>query len=218
MKINSYKNYNPAFGAIKIAETKNYLKRIETPIIVYELTQKDIAFLNHLKKLKMKELMPGANLFDYMYEIWQEIFNIAVEQAKSKSHVSLLGVFNNRPCSILNFSKQKGEYKINTICSWPAESDKKVTFAGKTLFSILFKDFLKNNGTHIDIDAVTNAPFNGVSKYMSLGFRQRGGENYILAMRAEKDSIEKTSKILDEFIKIVPFYETEEINLLDILI
>ncbi len=66
--------------------------------------------------------------------------------------------------------EEKNSYKINTICAWPVEPDKKVPYAGKTLFSVLFRDFLQNDYMYIDLDAITNGPFNAVAKYMSLWF------------------------------------------------
>ena len=212
MKITQSHSYKPAFGAIKIADTKNYINNIETPISVYLITQKDSAFLDKLgKSLKMRDLM--SQLSENMCNIWQEIFNIAISQAKSKDKVTLMGFFKNKPCSVMNYTKEKNSYKINTICSWPVEPDKKVPYAGKTLFSLLFRDFLQSDCKHIDIDAITNGPFSAVAKYMSLGFKQRGGENYILAMRANKESVAKSLNSLDEFITVNPSVCFKEVDL-----
>ena len=212
MKINQSTGNKPAFGAIKLADTKNYINNIETPISVYLITQKDSAFLDKLgKSLKMRDLM--SQLSENMCNIWQEIFNIAISQAKSKDKVTLMGFFKNKPCSVMNYTKEKNSYKINTICSWPVEPDEKVPYAGKTLFSLLFRDFLQSDCKHIDIDAITNGPFSAVAKYMSLGFKQRGGENYILAMRANKESVAKSLNSLDEFITVNPSVCFKEVDL-----
>ena len=214
MKVNQISNYKPSFGAIKIADTKNYIKNIETPISVYFLTEKDTAFLNQLKKIiNMKNLMSG--LPENMYNIWQEIFNLSITQAKNSSNVTLMGFFRNKPCSIVNYTKEKKSYKIYTICSWPVERDKKVPYAGKTLFSLLFRDFLQNDYKYIDLDAITNGPFSAVSKYMSLGFKQRGGENYILSMRAGKENVLRALHSLDSFMTITPCTSFKEVNLLE---
>lgn len=213
MKINQSTGNKPAFGAIKLADTKNYINNIETPISVYLITPKDIAFLDKLgKSLKMRGLM--SKLSENMCNIWQEIFNLSISQAKSKDKVTLMGFFNNKPCSVINYTREKNGYKINTVCSWPVESDKKVPYAGKTLFSVLFRDFLQNNFSHIDLDAITNGPFNAVGKYMSLGFKQRGGENYILAMRANKESVVKSLNSLDKIIRVKPSVCFDEVDLL----
>ena len=152
-----------------------------------------------------------------MCEIWREIFNITITDAKNSQNTSLLAVFQNKAVAILNYTENNSKYKVKSVCSWPAKRDKKVPYAGKTLFAVLFKHFLQNNGKYIDIDAITNGPFNAVGKYMSLGFKQRGGENYILAMRAENENIAKTVKSLDEFIKITPVSENKEVSLFEII-
>ena len=217
MKVQHSQNYRPVFGAIKIADTKNCIKGLETPISIYILSQKDIPFLNHLKNTtKMDNLM--SKVPQNMVDIWQEIFNISITQAKNSRQESLIGLFKNRPCSIINYTKDKFKYKIDTICTWPAEKDKKVPLAGKTMFQILFKDFLKEKAGYMDIDAITNGPFNAVAKYMSLGFKQRGGENGIVAMRATNDAIAHSSQKLDEFIKIFPDKNHVEIDLTTIIV
>ena len=213
MNINQSHGYKPSFCAIKIADTKNYIKNIETPISVYFITQKDNAFLDKLgKSLKMRDLM--SRLSENMCNIWQEIFNLSISQAKSRDKFTLMGFCKNKPCSVMNYTKEKNSYKINTICSWPVEPDKKVPYAGKTLFSVLFRDFLQNDYMYIDLDAITNGPFNAVAKYMSLGFKQRGGENYILAMRANKENVVKSLNSLNEIIRVKPSVYFEEVDLL----
>ena len=213
MNINQSHGYKPSFCAIKIADTKNYIKNIETPISVYFITQKDNAFLDKLgKSLKMRDLM--SRLSENMCNIWQEIFKLSISQAQCKDKFTLMGFFKNKPCSVMNYTKEKNSYKINTICSWPVEPDEKVPYAGKTLFSLLFRDFLQSDCKHIDIDAITNGPFSAVAKYMSLGFKQRGGENYILAMRANKESVAKSLNSLDEFITVNPSVCFKEVDLL----
>ena len=213
MKINQSHAYKPSFCAIKIADTKNYINNIETPISVYFITQKDNVFLDKLgKSLKMRDLM--SRLSENMCNIWQEIFKLSISQAQGKDKFTLMGFFKNKPCSVMNYTKEKNSYKINTICSWPVEPDKKVPYAGKTLFSVLFRDFLQNDFSHIDLDAITNGPFNAVGKYMSLGFKQRGGENYILAMRANKESVVKSLNSLDKIIRVKPSVCFDEVDLL----
>ena len=217
MKIYNTQNYKPAFGAIKIAEAKNYLKGIKIPISIYKITPNDRDFLEYLQNsVNLKELK--SDLPENMLYIWQEIFKIALTEAKNSSVTTLLGVFKNKPCAIMNFVNIDSKYRVKTVCSWPVEPDKKVPYAGKTLFMALFQKFLNNNGQHIDLDAITNGPFNAVGKYSSRGFKQRGGENYIVAMRADNNAITNTVHKLGEFIKILPVSENKEVNLLQKLI
>lgn len=58
------------------------------------------------------------------------------------------------------------------MCTWPTEFGKKVKFAGQTLFYQLFKDFEQIKGKRIKLEAITNGPFDTVSKYEKLGFKK----------------------------------------------
>lgn len=98
----------------------------------------------------------------------------------------------------------------------PRNLKKEYHLPDKTLFKIMFEDFLKTDAKFIDLDAVTNGPFNAVSKYMSLGFKQRGGENCIIAMRTGRDNVRETSSALEKFIRIRMLQNTEDIPLSEV--
>jgi len=205
------------FTAIHIANTKNYIKNIETPIEIYELSEFDTSFLKSLRKqVNLKELMPGID--ENKLNVWENIFHIAVNQVTGRRKTVLMAVHNNQPCGLMAYTQKPLKYEVNTICTWPTEQGKKVPNAGKTLFYMLFKDFIKNNANSIDLDAVTNGPFNAVSKYMKLGFKQRGGENDIIAMRATRERIIDTFQKLNEVIKSDIQINNSEVNLLEKLI
>lgn len=201
MRISETNNYKQNFTAFHVANTKNILNNIETNLKIYELTPNDINFLKNMRKsINLEELMP--ELDKNKLNVWQQIFNIAVNQAANSSKKGLLASYNNKPCGIMAYTPNNTKYKIETICTWPAEPTQKVPLVGKTLFDILFLDFLKSKANFIDLDAVTNGPFNAISKYMSLGFKQRGGENNIIAMRIKHEDVFKSVEKLSDFIKI----------------
>lgn len=215
MKIRNKENYQPNFKALHIAGTKNYLKNVETPIDIYLLGEYDRPYLINLQKnVDFKTLMP--NLSECMLRVWQGIFNIAIRQSLDNRRVGLIAFSNNKPCGLMAFTPESFKYHLDTICTWPTEPEKRVPFAGKTLFKIMFDDFLKGNGQFIDLNAVTNGPFNAVSKYMSLGFKQRGGENCIVAMRAKRENIQAVSEKLNDFIKIKTSHNSKNIDLHEI--
>lgn len=212
MEIRNNQTYQQNFKALHIADTKNYLKNIETPINIYLLGEKDQKYLNSLKKsINFKDLMP--KLPENLREVWQGVFNVAITQSSNKKKVGVIAFSENKPCGLMVFTPESFRYKLDTICTWPTKPEKRVPFAGKTLFKIMFEDFLKSSAKFIDLDAVTNGPFNAVSKYMSLGFKQRGGENCIIAMRSQRENIQKTAENLDKFIKIKMPQTLEEIDL-----
>lgn len=71
MKIQNKQIYQQNFQALHIAETKNYIKNVETPISIYHLGENDRNYLYNLKKtIKFKDLMP--KLPECLIEVWQE--------------------------------------------------------------------------------------------------------------------------------------------------
>ena len=77
----------------------------------------------------------------------------------------------------------------------------------------MFRDFLESNAAYIDLDAVTNGPFNAVSKYMQLGFKQRGGENGIIAMRITREKVIETLNKLNQNINVKIYKPLNETDL-----
>ncbi len=211
-------NSKQNFNAYHIATTKNYLKNIETPIEIYKLTNFDKDFIKHLhNKTDLKSLMP--NLEESKLDIWRYIFQFASNQVTEQGKNGLMAVYNNKPCGLMAYThKPSLKAMVNTICTWPSEVGKKVPYAGKTLFYMMFEDFLKTKNQMIDLDAITNGPFNPVTKYMQLGFKQRGGENGILAMRTRRENVIETMKKLQEIISIEEHSPAVEADLFNILI
>ena len=215
MKIQNKQIYQQNFQALHIAETKNYIKNVETPISIYHLGENDRNYLYNLKKtIKFKDLMP--KLPECLIEVWQGIFNVAITQSLNTKKVGFIEFYNKKPCGLMVYTPENFRYKLDAISTWPTEPEKRVPFAGKTLFKIMFEDFLKTDAKFIDLDAVTNGPFNAVSKYMSLGFKQRGGENCIIAMRTGRDNVRETSSALEKFIRIRMLQNTEDIPLSEV--
>ena len=204
MKISNLNN-SPNFRAYHIANTRNFVNNISNEIKIFELTQDDKPFLHRLQQnTDLEKMMPNINKNEL--EVWKNIFNIAVQQAGSKNKNGLLACFNNTPCGILTYTIKPQSFKIDTICSIPTEIGKKIPYTGKTLFSILFREFLESKAAVIDLDAITNGPFNAVAKYMQLGFKQRGGENGIVAMRINRDAV------VNSFLQLNKIITNEMIN------
>ena len=81
----------------------------------------------------------------------------------------------------------------------------------------MFTDFLKSKANIIDLTAILNGPFDTVSKYSKLGFKQIGGENWLIAMRTNRDTTQRTVKHLDDIINTTQKDKNLDINLLNIL-
>ena len=112
-------------------------------------------------------------------------------------------------CGLIAFSPSH----LDIICTWPVEQGKKVPYAGTVLMKTMFEDFLKGNRNLLDLDAVTNGPSSNVAKFTRLGFVQRGGENYITAMRTTRGKIENILRELNEKIFTTRLREPKNVDL-----
>ena len=81
----------------------------------------------------------------------------------------------------------------------------------------MFTDFLNSKANILDLTAILNGPFDTVSKYSKLGFKQIGGENWLVAMRTNRDTTEKTMKKLDNIINTTKANNNDDVNLLNVL-
>ena len=215
MKISNINN-SPAFGAYHIANAKNFVNNVQNELKIYELSVEDKPFLQELKqKTNLEKLMPNINKNELA--VWNNIFNIAIQQAAAKTKNGLLACFNDMPCGIAAFTRKPHSFKIDTICAIPTQNNGKIPLTGKSLFSIIFRDFLDSKAAFINLDAVTNGPFSAVAKYMQLGFKQRGGENGIIAMRINRDRACNSLAMLNGLIKVETLNPDRKISLFNFL-
>lgn len=201
MKINNNKPHNINFQAIHIANSKNIIKNIETNIKVYELDAKnDKSFLIRLPgKINMQNLMP--DLTNYEYERWHEMLEFAVQSSLENDKKTLLAVVDNKPCGIAAFLPGKNKFHLDCICTWPVEFGKKVTLAGTTLFKHMFEIFQNSKADKIKLEAITNGPFDVISKYKRLGFIEFGSkDDHQFFMEINRPRVQNTLKRLNNLI------------------
>lgn len=207
-----------SFSGINIAKSTNCIKNIETNIDLFQITNKDKTFLNKLRNsVKMNELMPSSKITKAEFDRWQEMLNLALDKAQNKDRKCIIAAKDKKPCGIITFQPGKNKYYLDCICTWPIETGKKVTLAGQTLFKQMFADFLNSKANILDLTAILNGPFDTVSKYSKLGFKQIGGENWLVAMRTNRDTTEKTMKKLDNIINTTKTNNNDDINLFNVL-
>ncbi len=207
-----------SFSGINIAKSTNCIKNIETNIDLFEITKKDKPFLNKLRaSVKMNELMPNSRITKAEFDRWQEMLNLALDKAQNKDRKCIIAAKDKKPCGIITFLPGQNKYYLDCICTWPVETGKKVTLAGQTLFKQMFTDFLNSKANILDLTAILNGPFDTVSKYSKLGFKQIGGENWLVAMRTNRDTTEKTMKKLDNIINTTKANNNDDVNLLNVL-
>ncbi len=215
--LNGQHNFkSPYFTGIHIATSTNCIKNVETKIDLYEITSKDKAFLKKLKEtVNMENLFPDKRISKDEYQRWQDMLSISVDQAFNNGNKSIIAVKDNKPCGIITFKPDKRTYFLACICTWPVETGKKVVLAGQTLFKQMFSEFLAQKSNFIELVAILNGPFSVVPKYMRLGFKQTGGENFLVAMRANQERVKNIMKNLDDIIITAPVNDSKDVNLLD---
>lgn len=217
MKIQNFTNAQTSFGAFHIANATNTLNSKKTTLEFWELTKDDQPFIKELKvSVNFEKLMPKMKKEDI--DIWKTIFHIAINQVTETRKTGILETINQVPCGLMAFSEKLNGYHLDSICTWPIEPQKKVPLAGKSLFSVLFDDFLKSNSKKIELDAVSYSPFSPVTKYSQLGFKQTGGENGIIAMRILREDVLKSFDKLNKIIKLktINYLENKNFNLFEL--
>ncbi len=128
----------------------------------------DLKFVKDLEgKINFESLMPG--LSKSQYSRWHEMLEYAVYNASNPNNITYIATSNNKVCGIITYFPDKTT-SLDCICTWPVEVGKKVKFGGKALFRQVFEDFFKQNGTRMKLEAITNGPFDTISKYEPLGF------------------------------------------------
>ncbi len=214
---NSFKSGSTStFNGIHIANSTNCIKNTETSIDLYLITHKDKSFLKKLREtIQTAKLMPDKHITKPEFDRWQEMLDVAVDKAFSTERKCFIAAKNNKPCGIITYHTGKNKYYLDCICTWPIEIGKKVTLAGQTLFKQMFTDFLNSKANFIDLTAILNGPFDTVSKYTRLGFKQTGGENWLVAMRINRNTTERTMKHLNDIINTTNISNSDDVNLLE---
>lgn len=218
MQINNHTPQKINFQAIHIANCKNIIKNTETNIKLYSLDAKnDRPFLIRLPgAINMKNLMP--DMTDYAYGRWHDMLQFAVMGALEQDKKTLIAATDNKPCGIAVFLPGKNKFHLDCICTWPVEFGKKVTLAGSTLFKQLFEIFIQSKADKIKLEAITNGPFDNVSKYKKLGFIDLGWMNdHEIVMETNVPRVKSTLQRLNDLIFTEEIKNSPKENLLETL-
>lgn len=199
---------NPNFTAIKIADTRNVLHNISTEIQLLELSPKyDKHFLKTFD-VNMETLMPG--LAKYNYERWHEMLEYAKDNALKNDRRTLLAVTQGKPCGIMAFQPGKKNFHLDCICTWPIEYAQKVNYAGTTLFNQLFKIFNAEKANKIRLEAITDGPYDTVTKYKKLGFVPIGANGHKVEMETNTQRVKQQLDILENYINYKDVKNSEQ--------
>lgn len=194
--------YSPHFRALHIANCDK--------IKLYKVANNsDVKALKSLPDtVNMEKLLPG--LSKSQYERWHEMLEYAIDMMQNPGNTTYIETLNNKICGIVTFFPNKTTI-IDCICTWPAQVGQKVKMGGKSLFYQVFRDFEKNKGTRIKLDAITDGPFNTIKKYEPLGFKRTSTVHPTkIEMEANRY---KVKEVLPELEELVHYTETKPENI-----
>lgn len=201
------KTNNITFNGINIsnADILGYKMKI------YKLTHNDAPFIEKLgQNINLKKLNPQITQEEF--DIYNSIFHRSLDNALHNKNTSLLLSCGDKPCGIIVNIPQMHTHFIDYVCTWPLEPNKKAPFGAQTLFVQIFKNFLETNAKSIELYAIR---FGGaISKYIRIGFKSMGGDNYTELMKISREKVAEYYKKLNEHINLEPTNNHEDIDLL----
>ncbi len=216
MKLNS-RNEFTNFKALPVAKTKNQFKGFTTRIDIYELTKADKNFVEKLHlyadfKNRLKDMD------EFNRKRWQKVFDYTLESLKNSNNKSIIAISDNKPCALLSFFQELKTVVLDAVCALPAKNGKKVNLGGTTLIYQLFKYAQDLKAKNIKLQAVTDGPFDVISKYKNLGFKDLGMEGDYVEMSCNKYKIEEKLTELSSIIDYKAVKNPENICIEDLII
>lgn len=182
------------FKATRVATASNVLNNFQSEIHIFKMGKEDKPFLEKLKdKINFQELCP--NLATDLQKRWQKVFNYCLSKASELGNTTYLAFHKDKLCGILTYGCDGNKMLFDGVCSIP-QANKKVPFMGQTLIYQLFKDAFDKKAKTIELKAVTDGPFDVVSKYKALGFKADPTSGYYTNMRCNKYNISEQLKKL----------------------
>ena len=209
--------FNPSFSAIKVAKTRNLTNNMLTEIDLYKLYRGDRPFLQKLAEtVRYKKLL--LDLSNDMQDRWQNILNYCITKAFKDENTSYIFVSLDKICGIMTYQKDYNVINLDGICSIPVRINERIKSLRKTMFYQLFKDAQELNMKGIHLNAITDGPFELISKYEELGFKPDKKPSRYISMFCNKHRI---SEQLQEFPYELEYTETgdtKHLNLVKFLV
>ena len=202
---------NTKFCGIPISTVK--VKNNNSVYKLYDIkTEADLDFLKKMPNiLDFRKLMPGLREIDYI--IWERLFGSAVESAKNTTNSVYIETCDNVPCGLMNYFHRNNIYHINYVVTFPDKPGHRVPCGGQILFNELYKRFLSSNANKVELQALKDSPFDPISKYLKMGFKMLGGDNYSEAMRINRVNAVETFRKQNEYIFSEPLKNQKDVDL-----
>ena len=185
---------NIGFKGIPLSKVKIITPNGQTArYTVYKALHGDEPFLEEIS-LNTNVMNRVKGLTDIEYTIWDSILGEGLTQLLGSNKFTLLLADKNKcACGFLNYKQMPDKFSVEYVSTWPNKEGERGLLAGKTLFMELFNIFKQDTERKsIILEALTCAPFSPISKYMELGFRSFGGQNFQEYMRISRNGILKS--------------------------
>ena len=208
MQINPVSNIN--HKGIPIADIK--INGGDACYKLFSVNHKDKTFLEKMyDSVDLRKLMP--KMPDYYHVVWDEVLRNAVRLTHSSGTKSVLETYNNTPCGILNYKEVNNKYHVNYVATFPTDAGKRIPCAGQILFYELFNRFINSDKQFIRLSAIKISPFDPIIKYLRLGFKMRGGDNYCEIMGINRERALETLSKQKKFIEYKSIENTQFVDL-----
>ena len=139
----------------------------------------------------------------------------AVIAAISEKKEGRLLFCDNKPCGVMAVSPREYTHNVDYVCTWPTEPNKKAPFGAQILFAEMFRNFLETSANIIELTATRFG--NAITKYLALGFKPCGGDNYTEIMRITRERVNKRCENLDKKFQLVPSNDHRDLDLFTVL-
>lgn len=210
-------SFTPNFKAIPIAKTKNKFNGITTKIDLYELTKSDRKFIEDLAE-RLDFTGNIAKMDEFDRNRWKKVFDYTIEAVKNNDNQSIIAFCEQKPCGILSFFDEMNSLFLDAVCAIPRSGGEKVNLCGTTLIYQLFKFAESYKVKNITLSAITDGPFDVISKYKKLGFKDLGMTGNYVKMSCNQFKIKEKLKELSSIIDYKPVNNAERINLENLIV
>ena len=197
---------SPSFKALPVSKVFLRSEKAASPIIVYELGEKDMPFVRKMiNNIRLDKLCVENKKSEDLIR-WKELFFRAYEDMRYST--VLLAVKDRKPCGIMSFVEVFDRINLLNLASIPVKKDTYVKCAGKSLLRELFERAQKTNAKAIGGMVDSNEP-HILKFYEDAGFKIRAN---VLSFKKE-DYFQKAAAQMDNIIEYEPILHPKEVNL-----
>lgn len=199
-------NKRPSFGAIPVSKVYLRAERKVSPIVIYELGEKDMPFVGKMiNKIRFDKLCVENKKRKDLIR-WKELLMRAYTDMQYDN--VLLAVKDKKPCAIMSYMELFSRINLSNIAALPVKKDTYVKCAGKSLLRELFERASRKNPPAIGGMVDSSEP-HILKFYEDAGFKIRAN---MLSYKKE-DSYQKAAATMDNFLEYIPLKNQKDVNL-----